>query len=152
MTIRSESPWTPPVCPFAGFLMLIIGFPRTLSTRTNGTGGRRTGRWSAARRLARFDSWLGRKRRETPRSKVLQYFIRWSVVGRSLLRSLTMFLLAVCGSELFAADDAAKFVEDVLPLLEAKCVACHGPETRVGSAGRPVAARPLSPLREFLRD
>jgi mono/diheme cytochrome c family protein len=52
---------------------------------------------------------------------------------RSLLLSLTMFLLAVCGSELFAADDAAKFVEDVQPLLEAKCVSCHGPEKQEGN-------------------
>ena len=43
-----------------------------------------------------------------------------------------MFLLALCGGELFAADDVAKFVEDVQPLLEAKCVSCHGPEKQEG--------------------
>ena len=44
-----------------------------------------------------------------------------------------MLLLVVCGSELFAADDTAKFVEAVLPLLEAKCVSCHGPEKQEGN-------------------
>lgn len=39
-----------------------------------------------------------------------------------------MFFIALCSSRLFAAGDAAKFVEDVWPLLEAKCVVCHGPE------------------------
>jgi hypothetical protein len=44
-----------------------------------------------------------------------------------------MFLLAVCGGALFAADDVAKFVEDVQPLLEAKCVSCHGPDKQEGN-------------------
>ena len=57
----------------------------------------------------------------------------WSVVVRSRLLSLSMLLLVVCGSELFAADDTAKFVEAVLPLLEAKCVSCHGPEKQEGN-------------------
>lgn len=52
---------------------------------------------------------------------------------RSRLLSLSMFLLALCGGELFAADDVAKFVEDVQPLLEAKCVSCHGPEKQEGN-------------------
>jgi len=42
-------------------------------------------------------------------------------------------ILASAGCELLAADDAAKFVEDVLPLLEAKCVSCHGPEKQEGN-------------------
>ncbi len=57
----------------------------------------------------------------------------WSICVRSRLLSLTMFLLAICGSELFAADDDAKFVEDVQPLLEAKCVSCHGSEKQEGN-------------------
>ena len=52
---------------------------------------------------------------------------------RSRLLSLSMLLLVVCGSELFAADADAKFVEAVLPLLEAKCVSCHGPEKQEGN-------------------
>lgn len=52
---------------------------------------------------------------------------------RSLLLPSSMFFLAVCGSELFAADAAAKFVGEVLPLLEAKCVSCHGPEKQEGN-------------------
>ena len=52
---------------------------------------------------------------------------------RSRLLSLSMFLLAVCGGEVIAADDVLKFVEDVQPLLEAKCVSCHGPERQEGN-------------------
>lgn len=44
-----------------------------------------------------------------------------------------MFFIALCSSRLFAADGAAKFVEDVWPLLEAKCVSCHGPEMQEGN-------------------
>ena len=51
---------------------------------------------------------------------------------RSLLLS-TVLILASAGCELLAADDAGKFVEDVLPLLEAKCVSCHGPEKQEGN-------------------
>ncbi len=51
---------------------------------------------------------------------------------RSLLWS-TVLILASAGGDLLAADDAAKFVEDVLPLLEAKCVSCHGPEKQEGN-------------------
>jgi cytochrome c551/c552 len=43
-----------------------------------------------------------------------------------------MFLLALCGGELFPADDVAKFVDDVQPLLIGKCVSCHGPEKQEG--------------------
>ena len=57
----------------------------------------------------------------------------WSVVVRSLLLPSSMFFMAMCGSELFAADDTAKFVGEVLPLLEAKCVSCHGPEKQEGN-------------------
>lgn len=57
----------------------------------------------------------------------------WSVVVRSVLLLSSMFFLAMCGSELFAADAAAKFVGEVLPLLEAKCVSCHGPEKQEGN-------------------
>lgn len=57
----------------------------------------------------------------------------WSVVVRSLLLPSSMFFMAMCGSELFAADDTAKFVGEVLPLLEARCVSCHGPEKQEGN-------------------
>jgi len=45
----------------------------------------------------------------------------------------SVLFLALCGSRLFAADDAVTFVEDVWPLLEAKCVVCHGPEKQEAS-------------------
>jgi cytochrome c551/c552 len=39
--------------------------------------------------------------------------------------------MACCATSL-AADEAARFVDEVLPLLEAKCVSCHGPEKQEG--------------------
>ena len=49
------------------------------------------------------------------------------------MRSLFSLCLVVCLSvESLAADEAARFVEDVLPVLEAKCVSCHGPEKQEG--------------------
>ena len=56
-----------------------------------------------------------------------------SLIVRSRLLWISMFFLALCGSGLFAADDAKNFVEDVQPLLEAKCVSCHGPEKQEGN-------------------
>ncbi|MCX7423098.1 MAG: PSD1 and planctomycete cytochrome C domain-containing protein [Planctomycetia bacterium] len=52
---------------------------------------------------------------------------------RRLLLISFIVVSAASGSKLLAADDAAKFVEDVLPLLEAKCVSCHGPEKQEGN-------------------
>ncbi|MFO0905007.1 MAG: PSD1 and planctomycete cytochrome C domain-containing protein [Pirellulales bacterium] len=54
------------------------------------------------------------------------------MVQRRLL-TWAMFLSALNGLQLFAADDVARFVEDVRPLLEAKCVSCHGPEKQEGN-------------------
>ena len=45
---------------------------------------------------------------------------------------LSLCLIGVLVTESLATDDAAKFVEDVLPLLEAKCVSCHGSEKQEG--------------------
>lgn len=61
-----------------------------------------------------------------------QSFYR-SVVVQSRLLSLAMFLLAVCGPRLFAADEAKHFVEDVRALLEARCVSCHGSKKQEGN-------------------
>ncbi len=55
------------------------------------------------------------------------------ILRRRFLQTLWLTSLVVCGSELFAADDTATFVEAVLPLLEAKCVSCHGPEKQEGT-------------------
>lgn len=57
----------------------------------------------------------------------------WSVAVRRPLLSLSMFFLGISGSLLFAADGATEFVEHVLPLLEAKCLSCHGPEKQEGN-------------------
>ena len=59
--------------------------------------------------------------------------IDWSFVVRRLLLISFIVVSAASGSKLLAADDAAKFVEDVLPLLEATCVSCHGPEKQEGN-------------------
>ena len=59
----------------------------------------------------------------------------WSL-GSVAVRShlLSMVLVVACAwGELVAADETAKFVEEVLPLLEAKCVSCHGPEKQEGN-------------------
>ena len=45
---------------------------------------------------------------------------------------LSLCLIGVLVTESLATDAAAKFVEDVLPLLEAKCVSCHGSEKQEG--------------------
>ncbi len=47
-------------------------------------------------------------------------------MNRFFLLSSSLFLLVAWCSELPAAEDAATFAEDVRPLLEAKCVSCHG--------------------------
>ncbi|MEI6163881.1 MAG: PSD1 and planctomycete cytochrome C domain-containing protein [Planctomycetota bacterium] len=51
---------------------------------------------------------------------------------RNLLLS-TFMILAIAGSDLLAAKGPEKFVEEVLPLLEAKCVSCHGPQKQEGN-------------------
>ncbi len=54
---------------------------------------------------------------------------------QSLLRlSLSGLLLVVSGvgSRALAVDEFARFVNDVQPLLEARCVSCHGPEKQEG--------------------
>lgn len=72
---------------------------------------------------------------------------------RSRLLSLSIFLLVVCGSELFAADAAARFVNDVLPLLEVKFVSCHAPEKQEGDlhlvGGRGESGWGSLPLESF---
>ena len=47
---------------------------------------------------------------------------------RRFLVIVTLLLL----TRSLRADDAPRFVEDVQPLLEAKCVSCHGPEKQEG--------------------
>lgn len=52
---------------------------------------------------------------------------------RSLLLTWFLVALSVAGDiESIAADDALRFEEDVLPVLETKCVSCHGPEKQEG--------------------
>lgn len=55
-----------------------------------------------------------------------------SVAVRNLLRLAILVFTSIGGSELFASDVALKFVEDVKPLLEAKCISCHGPVKQEG--------------------
>ena len=53
---------------------------------------------------------------------------------RSLLFLPSLLILSVLLSrELLAADGPVSFVADVRPLLEAKCVSCHGPEKQEGN-------------------
>lgn len=53
---------------------------------------------------------------------------------RRLLRLLSLLIVSVLsGSTSSAGEDAVVFVEDVRPLLEAKCVSCHGPEKQEGN-------------------
>ncbi len=50
-------------------------------------------------------------------------------MNHSLLRVVAICLLI---ARTLSADDAVRFVDDVQPLLEAKCVSCHGPEKQEG--------------------
>ncbi len=47
-------------------------------------------------------------------------------------RLLVLCLIGVLSVESLSADDSARFVEDVLPVLQAKCVSCHGPQKQEG--------------------
>ena len=50
-----------------------------------------------------------------------------------LLLTLLSAVSAAFGSMPLAAEDSVKFVEEVRPLLEAKCLSCHGPEKQEGN-------------------
>ena len=56
-------------------------------------------------------------------------------LGNGVVRSILLTILIFTGicDGAFAGEDASKFVDDVLPLLEAKCVSCHGPEKQEGN-------------------
>jgi len=53
---------------------------------------------------------------------------------RHLLQFFSLLIVsAIFGSELQAGDDAAVFINEVQPVLAAKCVSCHGPDKQEGN-------------------
>ncbi len=52
---------------------------------------------------------------------------------RRLAACLLLTVVCSARADETPTDDAAKFVEDVQPLLEAKCLSCHGPEKPEGN-------------------
>ncbi len=61
----------------------------------------------------------------------------WKSVVQTQLNVLQLFTLlivsAIFGSESWADDDAATFVDDVRSVLDARCVSCHGPDKQEGN-------------------